>query len=407
MAVAPAAGHGLAGPGKEGGVMAFGDNAITIDWDAGHTAGAADGDLEVFGETSLIRLDVTAGVTYNLGATAFSWIYSSEAVIGVYDAAGTLLQVSSVGGDTTVLSYAASSTGAIYVGITTRDAAPSPYDFFVSTSGATDKILGSGDDTYTGAANERILGGNGDDTITLGDATEAFGGQADDLFYGNDFGDRIAGGDGNDYIYGGGGNDTVWCDAGIDIVFALGGNDLIFGGDGYDYISGDDGNDTIHGGNGADRLFGDEGDDIIDGGAGADYMEGDNGNNTYYVDNVADQVVGFNGMPEDTVYTSVSYALSGGADVGMLRTTDDNGTQAIDLTGSGLAQTLIRNAGDNVLDGMAGADTMRGLGGNDLYVRDNAGDVVDESLAGSSGFDSVRSALAINLSDGAHFKGTV
>jgi Ca2+-binding RTX toxin-like protein len=60
-----------------------------------------------------------------------------------------------------------------------------------------------------------------------------------------------------------------------------------------------------------------------------------------------------------------------------------------------------------VLNGMAGADLMRGLGGNDTYVRDHANDVVDESLAGSGGFDTVQSSLAINLSDGPRFKGGV
>ena len=42
-----------------------------------------------------------------------------------------------------------------------------------------------------------------------------------------------------------------------------------------------------------------------------------------------------------------------------------------------------------ILNGHAGADMMRGMGGNDHYIVDNAGDVVDESVAGSGGTDTV------------------
>jgi Ca2+-binding RTX toxin-like protein len=47
------------------------------------------------------------------------------------------------------------------------------------------------------------------------------------------------------------------------------------------------------------------------------------------------------------------------------------------------------------------------MGGNDTYVRDHVNDIVDESVAGSGGFDTVQSALAINLSDAVRFKGAV
>ena len=57
---------------------------------------------------------------------------------------------------------------------------------------------------------------------------------------------------------------------------------------------------------------------------------------------------------------------------------------------------------------MAGADNMRGYAGNDVYVVDNAGDVADESVAGSNGVDRAQSAvLSINLSDAAHFRGGI
>ena len=40
---------------------------------------------------------------------------------------------------------------------------------------------------------------------------------------------------------------------------------------------------------------------------------------------------------------------------------------------------------------------MRGLGGNDTYIVDNAGDIVDESCRGSGGIDTVIPSLSVNL----------
>ena len=53
------------------------------------------------------------------------------------------------------------------------------------------------------------------------------------------------------------------------------------------------------------------------------------------------------------------------------------------------------------------ADTMRGGAGDDTYVVDNAGDVVDESVAGSNGSDTVRSSISFNLADTTHVLGSV
>jgi Ca2+-binding RTX toxin-like protein len=61
----------------------------------------------------------------------------------------------------------------------------------------------------------------------------------------------------------------------------------------------------------------------------------------------------------------------------------------------------------DVINGGAGADLMRGGAGNDTYFVDNANDVVDESVAGSDGFDRVQSSITINLSDAVHFKGAI
>ena len=65
-----------------------------------------------------------------------------------------------------------------------------------------------------------------------------------------------------------------------------------------------------------------------------------------------------------------------------------------------LANTITGNAGANTIDGAGGGDIMRGLAGNDTYVVDDLGDVVDESVVGSGGTDTVLSFVNINLGGG-------
>lgn len=61
----------------------------------------------------------------------------------------------------------------------------------------------------------------------------------------------------------------------------------------------------------------------------------------------------------------------------------------------------------DTLNGGAGADNMRGGAGNDIYVVDNTNDVVNESLAGSDGGDTVQSSIGFSLSNAARVFGAV
>jgi serralysin len=101
---------------------------------------------------------------------------------------------------------------------------------------------------------------------------------------------------------------------------------------------------------------------------GNDVMQGFSGNDVYYVDSAGDTVIEAAGGGSDTLYTSVSYALAAASDVEVLSTISPGATTAINLTGSGIANTIYGNAGDNVLDGRGGNDILQGFGGADTYA---------------------------------------
>ena len=83
----------------------------------------------------------------------------------------------------------------------------------------------------------------------------------------------------------------------------------------------------------------------------------------------------------DTVSSSISYVLAANLENLILTGTAFLGG------GNGLDNAITGNNSDNRLDGGAGADLMKGVLGNDIYVIDNVGDVADET--GGAGIDTV------------------
>jgi len=170
-------------------------------------------------------------------------------------------------------------------------------------------------------------------------------------------------------------------DVGSVTVDGTSGNDLIDPTHGIDGLLPDIDNDILNG-------YG--GNDILDGGIGADTMSGGWDDDTYFVDNAGDLVIeiGGEGGGLDTVNSWVSFSLGDYVENLILQ-----GTESINGTGNGLANSIVGTSGNNVLDGGAGADVLEGGAGNDTYKVDSADDTVTEGL--NAGTDTVLSSAEV------------
>jgi Ca2+-binding RTX toxin-like protein len=165
------------------------------------------------------------------------------------------------------------------------------------------------------------------------------------------------------------------------------------GGPGDDVVTGGSGIDELYGFGGNDTLYGLDGHDYLEGGPGADLMYGGLGDDNYVVDNAGDQAVEQAGEGVDTIYSSITFALS--SNVENLSLT---GNGDINGTGNALSNDLSGTAGSNVLDGREGADTMAGSAGDDVYIVDSSADIVAE-FAGE-GNDTIFSSASFSLAGG-------
>lgn len=180
---------------------------------------------------------------------------------------------------------------------------------------------------------------------------------------------------------------TVW---GIDAILAklfagTSSADLIYGTTRDDAINGSDGDDILHGVSGNDVLAGGAGNDQLWGDAGSDTLQGGQGDDRYVVDDVGDVVVETSSEGNDTIESSVSYAISQNVEKLVLTGSADisgtGGTGNDAIFGNSGANALVGGAGDDSLDGGSGVDNLTGGAGNDAYFVDNSSDVVVEQSA--------------------------
>jgi len=291
---------------------------------------------------------------------------------------------------------------------------------------------------------------------------------------GNNLDNSLYAGPGNNVLEGGGGTDTLsylYATGAVSVSLnvldpqftgASGADTLInienlYGGAFDDTLTGDANANRLDGGAGADTLSGGAGADTLVGAAGADAMSGGDGSDSYYVDDPGDLVAETNtvlasggndtvysylaaytltnyvenlqilatgaangtgnslnnslyagagdnlldgGSGTDTLfYTYAASAVSVSLAIGGAQATGGSGTDTLtsieNLYGSAFNDTLTGDINANTIDGSAGADTMIGGGGSDIYYVDNVGDTVTEASPdlATGGIDSVYTTL--------------
>jgi parallel beta-helix repeat protein len=160
-------------------------------------------------------------------------------------------------------------------------------------------------------------------------------------------------------------------------------------------------------------ITGNAANNVLDGAAGDDSMSGGDGNDTYYVDNADDSVIETNSNAVsggvDSMHSSLgAYTLGNNVE----RLYIDS-TGAANGTGNTLDNTLFAGAGNNVLDGRDGIDTVsyeRALSGVTVNLSTSAqqntvGAGLDtlkffENLTGSAYADSLSGNSAANVLNG-------
>jgi Ca2+-binding RTX toxin-like protein len=212
----------------------------------------------------------------------------------------------------------------------------------------------SGADSFTGDANDTLVGNAGDDVFTvLAGSVALSGGQGIDTALTALAGYTLATGNGVENL--------AYTGAGAS-PFTGTGNELA---------------NSISGGAGGDSLVGNAGADTLDGRAGADTLDGGTGNDVYLLDDAGDQVVETAPGDIDEVRTTLSSLSLGRSDL----------TSVENLTFTGAGPTAFAGTGNtlaNVITGGAGADTLLGMAGADTLVGNDGADQLASSGGGGS-----------------------
>lgn len=300
---------------------------------------------------------------------------------------------------------------------------------FIGTTGDDQRSLDAGSDGLYGGAGADTLGG----------------GAAGDLLQGNQGADSLNGGAGADIVYGGQDNDVIDTGAtgsatdfgqgnrGDDVVLgSIDGSDTLLGGQGNDlinatgvspatfgdvtilsptgsrislsgaddFLNGNLGDDTIFGGGGNDRIFGEGGNDYLqDAGGLINYIDGGDGNDSIAAANASGLTSVVGGLGDDKIFIGALGIVDAGAGndvVGFFTGQPGGGAYVIRLgdgddfcIGVGIvdspldATNIDGGAGEDLINGHDGLDTITGGAGNDTIDSWAGADTV----AGGSGSD--------------------
>ena len=119
-------------------------------------------------------------------------------------------------------------------------------------------------------------------------------------------------------------------------------------------------------------------------------MFGGPGNDVYHVDQASGEVTELAGQGIDSAFAFFSHTLAANVEnLSLLGTSDINGT------GNSLANTIVGDSGNNILNGAAGADSLQG-GRQRLLFRRQRGDMVVET----TGDDKVQATVSYTLAAG-------
>jgi len=211
----------------------------------------------------------------------------------------------------------------------------------------------------TNKGNNTISGGTGDDNFSIwnGTGNNILNGDAGEDYF------RFTRNLNNNTILGGTEDDYFNCDYNT-------GNNYINGEDGEDYFyfAKSSGNNILNGENGNDTI-------LVWLNTGSNTLIGGLGDDTYIVYETNVTIVENTSEGTDTVQTSLSNTLSTNIENLIL-----TGANAISGTGNSLDNYIIGNSNNNNLDGgSAGADTLIGGLGDDLYNVGHSGVIIIEN----------------------------
>ena len=274
-----------------------------------------------------------------------------------------------------------------------------------------DTLTGNaGDDSLRGGAgNDVMAGGLGDDSLVGGTGNDSMnGGLGSDIYIVDSILDVLAEGASNAL---GGGIDKVETSVSrslglnFDNLTLTGEDDINgIGNELANILIGNAGNNILNGGLGSDTLDGGDGNDSLNGGVGADSLTGGNGNDIYFVNSLLDITTETNidsvTGGDDEVRSNVSHTLKDNIEkLTLLTVSVDPLTLAlnnINGIGNGLANTLTGNGGNNILNGLDGADALNGGAGNDTL----SGGAGADSLLGGAGNDSLDGGVGADTMEG-------